>query len=132
MPALHARLNELAAAFVSEVIAAVRTASVADLMGVRPERNGTPARTARTSRRAVRPTTAGRQRRSSADLDQAVAEVAALLRSRGTPMRSEEIQRVLQMDRRAMPLVLRRGVEGGALAFKGERRARVYSVPPSA
>jgi hypothetical protein len=51
-----------------------------------------------------------------------------LLKSKKAGMRSEEIRRALQLDKRELPRVLKEGLAKKALKSKGQKRATTYAA----
>jgi hypothetical protein len=140
MSTLRSSLNDLASNFAEAVLAAVRGASLQELLA---ESGGAPARrspgrprgssttkSAPTAARASAPARkpAGRlQRRTPEEIARSLALVVALVR-KSTGMRSEEIQKALKLDKREVPRILYEGLKGKKLKKKGQKRATVYSA----
>jgi hypothetical protein len=139
MSTLRTALNDLASNFADAVLAAIRGASLQELLaesGGAPPRRG-PGRprgsstksaptAARSSARAHKP--AGRlRRRTPEEVAKSLAQVVALVR-KSTGMRTEEIQKALKLDKREVPRILHEGLKGKKLKKKGQRRATVYSA----
>jgi len=121
MSDLKTKIESLASSFADGVLAAVRSASLDDLLaesGASP-RGPSAARTR--GRRA-----AGRLTRRSAQeiartLDRVVSAVKA---SKG--LRAEEIRKALSLDVREVPRVLKEGLKTRKLRAKGQKRATTY------
>ncbi len=147
MPSLRSELHDLAAKFASDVLAAIRSASVDDILAesdrssVRRGRAQPAARRAMTDRAAsaiLEATPAvdqaklrGRRltRRSAGDIAKRLGDVVTTLRAtRGKGMRSEEIQKALKLDKRELPRVLKHGLATKKLRSKGQKRATRYFV----
>lgn len=134
MPTLRSALADLANDFANAVLAAIRSASLEDLLGEQgatPRGPGRPHRTkaAPVAARATTPRAKGRRlaRRSPADIEKTLATVVSALRAtRGKGMRSEEIRRTLRLDKRELPRVLKTGIAKKALRSKGQKRATIY------
>jgi hypothetical protein len=131
---LRSTLASLADNFASAVFAAIRSASLDELVaesGGAPGRPrgssttkaaSTPARTSAPSRRSK-----GRlPRRSPADIAKALGQVVALVKGKKTGLRSEEIRKALRLDVREVPRVLREGLAKKSLRSKGQKRATTY------
>jgi hypothetical protein len=139
MPDLRSELSALANGFADAVLAAIRSASLQELLAESGQvpRSGARARTAKGAPRAARsaaprPKVAGGRlaRRSPADIDKALGLVVrALKATRGKGMRSEEIQKSVGLDKRELPRVLRTGVSKKVLRSKGQKRATQYFAP---
>jgi hypothetical protein len=131
---LRTVLNDLATDFANAVLAAIRNASLDDLLsesGASPRRApGRPHQTvaAPTSPRAAAPKakSARLSRRSSADIEQALSYVVGALKA--GPVRSEQIQKSLGIDKRELLRVLRHGLATKKLKSKGQKRATLYSA----
>jgi hypothetical protein len=139
MPDLRSELSAIASRFADDVLAAIRSASLDDLLaedaagprrGRRPRAAAaTPAPHVSTAPTTRKPKIVGGKlaRRSAADIEKALGlVVAALKATKSSGMRSEEIQKVVGLDKRELPRVLRMGLAKKALRSKGEKRARKY------
>jgi hypothetical protein len=131
---LRSTLNHLASSFADSVLAAIRTASLDELVG---ETNGAPRRgpgrprstTGQSAPVAPRaPTKSGRlARRSPEEIAKTLGLVVAALKgSKGKGMRSEEIRKFLSLDVREVPRVLGEGLKTKKLKSKGQKRATTY------
>jgi hypothetical protein len=128
---LRSALDTLASSFANGVLAAIRSASIDDLLsesgatsGRAPSaprpRAGAPATTAKTTK-------SGRlRRRSEAEIVKAVDEVVATVRKSKAGMRAEEIRKTLDLDVREVPRILRTAVATKKLKSKGQKRATTY------
>lgn len=136
---LRTSLEGLAAKFAQDVLAAIRGASLQELLhdgaggGRGPGRPARPravpaARQPAPPRPAAARARGGRlARRSASDIDRTLALVVTALRAtRGKGLRSEQIQKALGLDKRELPRVLRTGIAKKALKSKGQKRATVY------
>jgi len=143
MSNLRATLDSLANDFASSVLAAIRGASLQELLseagGAAPRGGGGRAgrraggrRAAAAAPGAAAPARAARgrggrlKRRSPADIKQVLDKVHGLLRGKKDGLRSEEIQKALRLDKREMPRVLTTGVTSRRLSKRGEKRATRY------
>ncbi len=121
---LRTHLTTLAASFTEGVLAAIRGASVQDLLA---ESTGAP-------RRARAGTTAGNPkrprgrlaRRSPEDIARTLAQVVALVKKSRGGMRAEAIRTALKLDRREVPRVLHAGLSKKVLRSKGQKRSTTY------
>jgi hypothetical protein len=138
---LRSALDSLAQSFASGVLAAIRTASLDDLLaeggGASARRGpgrprGSTTKSTATAARASAPartTTKGRLvRRSQADIEKTLAQVVALVRKSKGGLRSEQIRATLKLDRRELPRVLYEGLSKKKLKSKGQKRATTYSA----
>jgi hypothetical protein len=129
---LRSTLDSLAQSFANGVLAAIRTASVQDLLA---ESGGAPRRGP--GRRPGGGTTAGNPRRtkggrlarrSPEDIENTLVAVVALVKKSKAGMRSEEIRKALKLDVREVPRVLKQGLSAKKLKAKGQKRATTYSA----
>jgi hypothetical protein len=127
---LRSQLNELATSFADGVLAAIRSASLDDLLAESgSDRRARAAAGGEVGNgRAVRKP--GRlPRRSQADIEATLAKVVAAVRAtKGQGLRAEEIRNQLGLDKREVPRVLKEGLRTKKLKSKGQKRATVYSV----
>jgi hypothetical protein len=131
---LRSALDTLAQAFTNGVLAAVRGASIEDLLA---ESGGAAGRGAGRAQRGgttsgnpkANTTRSGRlARRSAEEIAKAVDQVVALVKKSKTGLRSEEIKKALGLDRREVPRILKTGRETKKLKAKGQKRATLYSA----
>jgi hypothetical protein len=126
---LTGSLERLTHAFVQNVLAAIRGASLEDLADVSSAggAGSTRGKAPSASRPARSRAPAGRIRRSPEDLERGIAKVVAVVKAAGkSGMRSEAIQKATGLTRRQTPLVLRKAVATKALRRKGAKRSTVY------
>jgi hypothetical protein len=126
---LRSALNDLATRFADGVLAAIRTASLDDLLAESGARSG---------RRAPRgggggesdPLRRGRgrlPRRSREQIAEALDRVVAVVKaSKGKGLRAEDIRKALSLDVREVPRVLKEGLRTKSLHAKGQKRATTY------
>jgi len=124
---LSSVITALALSFANDVLAAVRGASLEDII-----ETGS-LETARTTPRAPRssestpkkPRKAGRlARRSDDDIEKMAKHIVELVGSKG--MRAEEIRSKLGLLPKEMPRVLKDGLAAKKLTSKGQKRATTY------
>jgi hypothetical protein len=107
MASLRSTLHYLAADFAASVLEVIRNASIVDI--------------------AAQPN--GRlPRRSAEDVARALAQVVALLRSKGRGLRAEEIRKELGKDPREMHRVFKEGLRNKSLKAEGRTRWTVYTA----
>jgi hypothetical protein len=124
---LHSHLSDLAHSFAESVLAAVRAASLDELVaeggGRRPAAGGggeipTPLRKAKGGRLA---------RRTSEEIAQTLDRVVGAVKaSKDKGLRAEEIRKALSLDVREVPRVLKEGLRTKKLKAKGQKRATTY------
>ncbi len=133
---LRSTLDTLAQTFASGVLAAIRGASIEDLL----TESGVAVRRAPVRRRVQggggggqpdplempRKRTDRLARRSPAEIGKTLAQVVALVKTKKTGLRSEEIRKALKLDRREVPRVLKQGLASKRLRSKGQKRATTY------
>jgi hypothetical protein len=140
MNTLKSRIDSLASAFASDVVRAIRSASLEELLGgvgaggsVSPLRRG-PGRPPRAAAAAAvvtaprpRAGKGGRlARRSPEEIKNTLDKVHGLLRASKGGLRAEQIRAALKLDVREMPRVLKEGLATKKLASKGQKRATTY------
>lgn len=123
---LRAHLNELASSFANGVLAAIRTASIEDLLAESGSARRLPGiRGGAGAGRAARGS--GRlPRRSAADIGQVLERIAGLLRSSPKGLRAEQIRQRLNLLSKELPRPLKEGLASGRLGKSGNKRATTY------
>lgn len=134
---LRATLDGLVADFTDNLLLAIRAASMEELLGTRVS-SRSPGRSKQLAggggvpvpfrgKRAKK--SAGRlRRRSAAQLQKGVEKIVALLKKAKQPMRSEQIQGVLRLDRREFPRLVLLGLKTKVLKKQGEKRGTEYTA----
>jgi hypothetical protein len=129
---LRSNLQSLAATFADSVLAAIRGASLEELLtesgsGVRRGPGRPPkSKAAPSAPRARKP---GRlKRRSPADIAKALDQVVALVKGKKDGLRAEQIRAALKMESKEMPRVLKEGLAKKKLKAKGQKRATTYTA----
>lgn len=137
MPSLHDTIDALAADFAHNLLQALRGASLEDIIAetsvdhVR-RRPGRPrAQVAGGGDEAPAPSRAKRKagrlaRRSTQDIARTLDQVVALVKTKKSGLRSEEIRAALKLDKREVPRVLQEGLKTKKLKAKGQKRATTY------
>lgn len=139
MPNLRTTLDTLAASFAANVLAAIRGASLQELLvesgGAprrgpgRPRGGGTTAGNPGPRAAALKKGKGGRlARRSPADIARALDAVVILVRKSAKGLRSEEIRKALKLDVREVPRVLKEGLAKKKLKSRGQKRATTYTA----
>jgi hypothetical protein len=125
---LRSQLDELASNFTDGVLAAIRTASIEDLLAESQGGRRAPARGGGGQPDPLRK--GGRlARRTQEQIEAMLAKVIAAVRATGGKgLRSEEIRKGLGLDVREVPRVLKEGLRTRKLRAKGKKRATVYSL----
>jgi len=123
MTSLRAQLDDLATQFANGVLAAIRSASLDDLLAESGSRRG-PHDGASVSRGRK----AGRlHRRSAEEIAKALERVVGVVKAtKGKGLRAEEIRQALSLDVREVPRVLKEGLKTKKLRAKGQKRATTY------
>jgi hypothetical protein len=132
---LRSNLESLASNFAASVLAAIRGASLEELLddsgssarrgpGRPPKSNGTS-----TASAAPRARKSGRlARRSIEDITKALDQVVALVKGKKDGLRAEQIRAALKMQSKEMPRVLQEGLAKKKLKAKGRKRATTYTA----
>jgi hypothetical protein len=142
---LSARISDLASGFAASVIAAIRGASLEEILGAtsggiprrgpgRPRGSSNNAKTAAKGEGMSAPArkTRGRlRRRSLEEIRKALEQVVALVKTKKGGLRAEQIRVELKMDPKELPRVLREGLAKEQLKSKGRKRATVYTAAAS-
>jgi len=136
---LHSTLDSLAQSFASAVLAAIRGASLQELLaeGEAAPRRG-PGRPRASAAPIVpvagRPPAAARKptgrlpRRSPEEIQKTLGSIVTLLKAKKAGLRSEQIRDALELDKRELPRVLGEGLKTKKLKSKGQKRATIYSA----
>jgi hypothetical protein len=144
MATLRSTLTTLANSFADSVLAAIRAASLEDLLAEVTAAKGRPAGRARgavqlpglpTGRGSLKEPPAGRaarsgrlKRRSPDDIAEALDRVLALVKKSKTGLRAEQIRATLGMQSKEMPRVLKEGLAKKKLRTTGQKRATTYTA----
>jgi hypothetical protein len=135
MSTLKSRLDSLASSFAAEVVRAIQSASLEELLA---EVGGKRALGRRRSALGVAggmpgplPVRgAGKRgrlpRRSAEDIKATLDKVHGLLKASKGGLRAEQIRAALRLDVREMPRVLKEGLATRKLSSKGQKRATTY------
>ena|SRR5258708_5779229 len=134
MSTLKTNLESLSSSFVSDIVRAIQSSSLEELLGEiggastrarRPAPNvaAAPAAHAKSSKAA----TGGRlKRRSPEEIAAELDRVAALVKSHKAGLRAEQIREQLNMRANEMPRILKEGLAKKKLKSKGQKRATTY------
>lgn len=125
---LRDQLDQLAQSFTDGVLAAVRNASLEDLLAEsggrgrsRGEGGGGQPDPLRNGSRLAR--------RTQAQIETVLAKVVAAVKAtRGRGLRAEEIRKQLHLDVREVPRVLKEGLRTKRLKSAGHKRSTTYFV----
>ena len=133
---LRSKLNELAVRFADEVVRAIRSSSLEELLaqagGGGASRRG-PGRPRGSAGAASEPTASGRAsgrlpRRSAEEIAAELERVVALVKKSKVGLRAEEIRAALKMQPKEMPRILKEGLSAKVLKSKGQKRATTYTA----
>jgi hypothetical protein len=132
---LRAQLDAITSSFANEVMAAIRGASLQELVGGsatngrtsrvgpdgrgRPEPDSPPKRTGKPGRLP---------RRSAEEIAQLLGKIVLLVKAKKEGMRAEEIRSAFGMQPKEMPRILKEGIATKKLTSKGRKRATTYLV----
>ena len=123
MPSLRQQLDELATQFAQGVMAAIRSASIAELHGdPKPPRGGS------TPKKATKRSSGRLARRSAEEIETSLSYVLKLVRTSKRGMTAEEIRTTLGLERREVPRILKTGLRSKRLKSKGQKRWTRYLV----
>ncbi len=130
---LQSTLSELAESFAASILAAIRGASLDELISTNGRAPGNGRSPRPVSAPAAVPAarkssaSAGRlQRRSPEDIAAALGQVVSLVKKHKEGLRAEQIRSELGLQAKEMPRILKEGLEKRALKSKGQKRATTY------
>jgi hypothetical protein len=130
---LHSQLRSLADSFVTEVLDAIRSASLDELLSDTGRSSASPSpRRVPVARpaapKAVRRSSSGGRlpRRSPDDIAAALEQVVSTVKAHKDGLRAEEIRSALGMQAKEMPRILKEGLMKRRLRSKGQKRATTY------
>jgi hypothetical protein len=139
MANLRAQLNTLAANFANQIMAALQSASLQELVS-RGEGSGGNGRRARVVGGGDRepaplstpPARKGKNgrlpRRSAEEIAATLNKVVLLVKTQKNGLRAEEIRSKLGLLPKEMPRILKEGISTKKLTSKGQKRATTYFV----
>jgi hypothetical protein len=128
---LRNRLSELASSFASSVLAAIRGASLDELVtdSSSPNGRGAPRAVSRGSAAAAAPSRrrGGRlPRRSAGDIAGVIEQIVTLLKNNPGGLRAEQIREELGLQAKELPRPLKEALDSGRLSKSGQKRATTY------
>jgi hypothetical protein len=128
MSSLKSRLDSLASSFATEVVRAIQSASLEELLGeVGGTRRGPGRPNGSAAAKQRVPRKSGRlPRRSADDIAKTLERVVALVKRHKQGMRAEQIRAELRMQAKEMPRVLKEGLSKKLLKSRGQKRATTY------
>jgi|SRR5579859_1184260 len=137
MSTLRDHLSDLARHFATEVLEAIRSASLDELLaessGAPRQGPGRPRSSTKTTPAAprasapVRKAKGGRlARRSAADIDKVLVQVVGAVKASKKGLRAEEIKKKLGLQSKELPRILKQGLSTKKLRSKGQKRATTY------
>jgi hypothetical protein len=128
MPNLSTTIESLASAFATEILTALRGASLSELVAVThngtPKASATPAARASASPKKAKGGRLGR--RSAEDLSAMVDTIVSALQKNKGGLRSEQIRAVIGVDKKELPRPIAEALASGRITKKGEKRATTY------
>ena len=124
---LKSEIEALANTFADGVLAALRNASLEDLLEgrVSPAAKSAPARTT-TATSGPRKTNGGRGRRSASDIAHVEGVIVAKLREHRAGLRSEQLQKVLKLSKAEIVGPIASALAARTIVKTGEKRATTY------
>ena len=128
MPNLNSTIESLASQFAQQIIKAIRSSSLEEILGSSSRPSATTRAPKATKASAANaPRRRGRlARRSTGQIAEQLTSVVALLNKSKGGLRSEQIRGTLKLDRREIPRVLAEGLKSKAIRKTGQKRATVY------
>jgi hypothetical protein len=139
MSTLRSNLHDLASAFASSVLDALKGASIEELLGEtgaaprrgpgRPKSVPVPMAAPSNGAKPARAARSGRlPRRSPEEIAKALDGIVALVKKHKEGLRAEQIRATLSMEAKEMPRVLKEGLTTKKLRAKGQKRATTYTA----
>jgi hypothetical protein len=138
---LRGKLDELASSFANDVLHAIRSASIEDLLaettggGHRVASRGAARKVSSPSAPSTPAPAAGRRRRggrlarrSAGDIAGVVDRIVGLLEASPKGLRAEQIRQKLGFQSKELPRPLKEAVDAGRLGKSGQKRATTYFV----
>lgn len=129
---LRNRLNELASTFAASVLAAIRGASLEELLAESSSasggRGGARAASRASSPAAAAPKRRGGRlpRRSAGDIEGVIDRIVGLLKESPEGLRAEQIREQLGLQAKELPRPLKEALDSGRLSKSGQKRATTY------
>jgi hypothetical protein len=136
--ALRNQIQTLAETFTDGILAAIRSASLEELLAGEPSAKrgaGRPATTAggggqpdplSTPRAAKRGRGGRLARRSASDIEHVVGLIVAKLGEHKAGLRSEQLQKVLKLDKKEITRPLEQALAARKITKKGQKRSTTY------
>ncbi len=132
MTTLSSTINDLATKFAHELLGAIRTASIDELINAKPVAQHVTASAAPAAAAPSKAKTGknGRlARRSLADIGKSAERIVAVVKAtKGKGINAEDLRKTLKVDRRELPLPLALALSKKLLRKKGRKRATMYFV----
>jgi CRP-like cAMP-binding protein len=135
MPSLKDSIAQLAESFATQVLAAIRTASLDDIAALAGGRARVAAATGGGRASSSAPAAArgggrrgggGRRRRSADEIAALGEQIASLLAGKPEGLRAEQIRSELGVARKELPRVITELLSSGAIRKEGQKRATTY------
>jgi hypothetical protein len=144
MPTLNSQIQELAQRFAAGVLAAIRSASLEEILGSggarasgasspsrrgpgRPRKEPAPAPTKGPTRTPAKKTKGGRlPRRSASDIQHVIGLITAELGRHKEGLRSEQLQKALKLDKKEITGPLSLALSEKRISKKGQKRSTTY------
>jgi hypothetical protein len=127
MPTLRNTISELAASFASSVLAAIRSASLEEILA---EASGRGAGRARALAAVVGQARRGRRgrlpRRSATDIAGLVDRIVSLLKAHPKGLRAEQIRGELGLEAKELPRPITEALSRRVITRSGQKRATTY------
>jgi hypothetical protein len=136
MPTLKSKIASLADSFAAGVLAAIRSSSLEEILsggGAAPARRG-PGRPRKADAvatdEAPKPAKRGKggrlARRSPADIERVVGLIVGKLGEHKAGLRSEQLQKVLKLDKKEITGPLNQALAAKRITKKGQKRSTTY------
>jgi hypothetical protein len=141
MSSLQSKIEALAETFAAGVLAAVRSSSLAEVLGGgdgsggaapkrgpgRPKKDSTPASVAVPAPKKAKRGKGGRLlRRSASDIEHVIGLVVAKLGEHKAGLRSEQLQKALKIDKKEISRPLEMALKAKKIVKTGKKRSTTY------
>ena len=133
MSTIHGSLSTLASQFADDVLAAIRTASLSDLLEshgatsrIRPARSNGSAK--QSQAKALKSENGRLARRGPEEIGKVVTSIVGLLSKNPAGMRAEQIRGALNLQSKEMPRPLAEALKQKLITSKGQKRATTYAL----
>jgi hypothetical protein len=135
---LQSSIQKLASDFAEGVLAAIRNASLEEIIGANgasPAHRGAPARRAPAAKAAAAPSPAAKRgskatralgRRSPQELESTIGKIVAALKGKKDGLRSEQLQKQLGLAKNEIVRPIQKALDDKKIMKMGQKRSTTY------